>query len=104
MSAWLRSARPASQALTNDPPFRITFHRRRGAVYTEGWERRVVAQKAVAKRTKETINRRRIYPPLTRDRREILAAAAPVVQKPPAYGEAANDHALHVPEGSGIAR
>jgi NADH dehydrogenase len=59
-----------------------------GAVYTEGWDRRVVAQKAVAKRTKETINRRRIYPPLTRDRREILAAAAPVVQKPPAYAEA----------------
>jgi NADH dehydrogenase len=60
-----------------------------GAVYTEGWDRRVVAQKAVAKRTKETINRRRIYPPLTRDRREILAAAAAVVQKPPAYAEAA---------------
>lgn len=59
-----------------------------GAVYTEGWDRRVVAQKVVAKRTKETINRRRIYPPLTRDRREILAAAAPVVQKPPAYAEA----------------
>jgi NADH dehydrogenase len=56
-----------------------------GAVYTEGWDRRVVAQQAIAKRTKETINRQRIYPPLSRDRREILAAAAPIVQAPPAY-------------------
>ena len=56
-----------------------------GAVYTEGWDRRVVAQRAAAKRTKETINRQRIYPPLSRDRREILAAAAPAVQAPPAY-------------------
>jgi NADH:ubiquinone reductase (H+-translocating) len=56
-----------------------------GAVYTEGWDRQVVAQREVAKRTKETINRRRIYPPLSRDRREILAAAAPIVQAPPAY-------------------
>ncbi len=57
-----------------------------GAVYTEGWDRRVVAQGAAAKRTKETINRRRIYPPSSHDRSEILAAAAPVVQTPPAYG------------------
>jgi len=56
-----------------------------GAVYTEGWDRRVVARQAVAKRTKETINRQRIYPPLSRDRQEILAAAAPVVQAPPPY-------------------
>jgi NADH dehydrogenase len=60
-----------------------------GAVYTEGWDRRVVAQRAVAKHTKETINRQRIYPPLSRDRQEILAAATPVVQTPPAYGGAA---------------
>jgi NADH dehydrogenase len=60
-----------------------------GAVYTEGWDRKVVAQRAIAKRTKETINRQRIYPPLSRQRQEILAAAAPVVQAPPAYGEAA---------------
>lgn len=60
-----------------------------GAVYTEGWDREVVAQRAIAKRTKETINRQRIYPPLSRQRQEILAAAAPVVQAPPAYGEAA---------------
>jgi len=56
-----------------------------GAVYTEGWDRTVVAQQAVAKRTKEMINRQRIYPPLSRNRREILDAAAPTVQAPPAY-------------------
>ena len=60
-----------------------------GAVYTEGWDRKVVAQRAIAKRTKETINRQRIYPPLSRRRQEILTAAAPVVQAPPAYGKAA---------------
>ena len=60
-----------------------------GAVYTEGWNRRVVARQAVAKRRKETINRQRIYPPRSRDRQEILAAAAPVVQAPPAYGQGA---------------
>jgi NADH dehydrogenase len=54
-----------------------------GAVYTEGWDRHVVAQGEVAKRTKQVINRQRIYPPLTRDRQEILAAAAPTVQLPP---------------------
>jgi NADH:ubiquinone reductase (H+-translocating) len=60
-----------------------------GALYTEGWDRQVVAQRAIAKRTKETINRQRIYPPLSRDRQEILAAAAPIVQTPPAYAQAA---------------
>jgi NADH dehydrogenase len=54
-----------------------------GALYTEGWDRRVVATGEAAKRTKRVINRHRIYPPSTRDRREILAAAAPVVQRPP---------------------
>ncbi|HXO89223.1 MAG TPA: FAD-dependent oxidoreductase [Stellaceae bacterium] len=54
-----------------------------GAVYTEGWDRRVVATGEVAKRTKQLINCRRIYPPSTRDRRQILDAAAPVVQMPP---------------------
>jgi NADH:quinone reductase (non-electrogenic) len=54
-----------------------------GAVYTEGWDRQVVAKGATAKQTKRMINRHRIYPPLTRNRREILDAAAPVVQNPP---------------------
>ena len=54
-----------------------------GAVYTEGWDRRVAAKGAAAKRTKEIINRQRIYPPRSGDREEILDAAAPVVQRPP---------------------
>ncbi len=54
-----------------------------GAVYTEGWDRQVIAQGPAAKRTKEIINRQRIYPPLSRNRREILDAAAPVIQAPP---------------------
>ena len=54
-----------------------------GAVYTEGWDRRLVSRGAPAKRTKETINRERIYPPRSGDRRAILDAAAPKVQAPP---------------------
>lgn len=57
-----------------------------GAVYTQGWERAVALTGAAAKRTKETINCHRIYPPLTKDRREILDAAEPVVQAPPEFG------------------
>jgi NADH:ubiquinone reductase (H+-translocating) len=55
-----------------------------GAVYMEGWERSVVATGEIAKKTKQTINCQRIYPPLSGERAEILAAAAPVVQSPPA--------------------
>ncbi len=54
-----------------------------GAVYTEGWDRRVVATGEVAKQTKQTINRQRIYPPLSGNRSEILAAAEPVIQRRP---------------------
>jgi NADH dehydrogenase len=54
-----------------------------GAVYTEGWDRRVIVQGEAAKKIKREINCHRIYPPRSRDRREILAAAAPVVQIPP---------------------
>jgi NADH dehydrogenase len=54
-----------------------------GAVYTQGWDRHVVSKGEAAKKTKQIINRQRIYPPLTRNRAEILAAAAPVVQNPP---------------------
>jgi NADH dehydrogenase len=54
-----------------------------GAVYTEGWDRIVVSKGSAAKRTKEVINRERIYPPRSRDRREILDASAPIVQTPP---------------------
>jgi NADH:ubiquinone reductase (H+-translocating) len=54
-----------------------------GAVYTQGWGRQVVSAGPAAKRIKETINRERIYPPRSRNRRQILDAAAPVVQVPP---------------------
>jgi len=54
-----------------------------GAVYTEGWDRRVALKGAAAKRIKETINRQRIYPPQSGKAEEILDAAAPSVQRPP---------------------
>jgi NADH dehydrogenase len=54
-----------------------------GAVYTEGWDRRVAVTGAAAKETKRTINGQRIYPPRSRDPAEILAAATPVAQAPP---------------------
>lgn len=56
-----------------------------GAVYTEGWDRLVVAKGEAAKKTKQTINCQRIYPPSTGNREDILAAAAPVVQAPPDF-------------------
>jgi NADH:ubiquinone reductase (H+-translocating) len=55
-----------------------------GAVYTEGWDRTVASIGEAAKRTKQTINCQRIYPPLTRNKRAILDAAEPVIQTPPA--------------------
>lgn len=58
-----------------------------GAVYTEGWDRRVVSRGAAAKATKRVINGERIYPPLTGDRAALLAAAAPELQGAPAYEE-----------------
>lgn len=54
-----------------------------GALYTEGWERRLVSRGATAKRTKELINRERIYPPRSGGRQALLDAAAPTVQTPP---------------------
>ncbi|SAL32409.1 NAD(P)/FAD-dependent oxidoreductase [Caballeronia humi] len=54
-----------------------------GAVYTEGWDRHLVSEGEAAKRTKQTINCDRIYPPRTRVREDILQAAAPIVQTPP---------------------
>ncbi|OCB19184.1 NADH dehydrogenase [Mycobacterium malmoense] len=54
-----------------------------GAVYTEGWDRAVVSTGAAAKDIKRTINTRRIYPPLTGDRADLLAAAAPRLQSRP---------------------
>jgi NADH dehydrogenase len=54
-----------------------------GAVYTEGWDRVVVANGDKAKATKQAINTRRIYPPLTGNRADLLAAAAPELQPRP---------------------
>ncbi|MCT0213989.1 NAD(P)/FAD-dependent oxidoreductase [Synechococcus sp. CS-1324] len=54
-----------------------------GALYTEGWERRLVSSGAAAKQTKQLINRQRIVPPLSGDPAALLAAAAPVTQAPP---------------------
>ncbi|BBZ44143.1 NADH dehydrogenase [Mycobacterium parmense] len=54
-----------------------------GAVYTEGWDRTVAARGARAKATKQTINTRRIYPPRTGERADLLAAAAAEVQGRP---------------------
>jgi NADH dehydrogenase len=54
-----------------------------GAVYTNGWDRHVIASGPAAKVTKQTINCQRIYPPRTKKREDILEAAAPVVQAPP---------------------
>lgn len=54
-----------------------------GAVYTEGWDRVVVSDGPPAKATKRSINTRRIYPPLTGNRAELLAAAAPELQARP---------------------
>jgi NADH:ubiquinone reductase (H+-translocating) len=54
-----------------------------GALYTEGWDRQVVAHGAPAKATKRVINTERIYPPLDGDRAKIFAAAAPELQPRP---------------------
>jgi NADH:ubiquinone reductase (H+-translocating) len=54
-----------------------------GALYTVGWDRQVFSTGKEAKLVKQTINRKRIYPPRTGVRDEILAAAAPIVQAPP---------------------
>jgi NADH:ubiquinone reductase (H+-translocating) len=58
-----------------------------GAVYTEGWDRRVASTGAEAKATKQVINGERIYPPLTGDRAALFAAAAPELQAAPSYGQ-----------------
>jgi NADH dehydrogenase len=55
-----------------------------GALYTEGWDRRVASAGAEVKTVKQTINRNRIYPPRSGDRREILAAASPAIPPRPA--------------------
>jgi NADH:ubiquinone reductase (H+-translocating) len=55
-----------------------------GALYTVGWDRKVRTTGAAAKTTKLTINHERIYPPRNGSRADLLAAAAPSLQAPPA--------------------
>jgi len=55
-----------------------------GALQTVGWDRQLHASGAAAKAVKQMINRQRIYPPRTGAREDLLAAAAPTVQAPPA--------------------
>jgi NADH dehydrogenase len=57
-----------------------------GALYTEGWDRKLVAVGPEVKQVKQTINRQRIYPPRTGKREDIFASAAPLVQAPPQRG------------------
>ncbi len=54
-----------------------------GALYTEGWDRRLASKGPDVKTVKQTINWDRIYPPRSGARREILDAAAPIIQAPP---------------------
>ncbi|RZT31326.1 NAD(P)/FAD-dependent oxidoreductase [Cupriavidus agavae] len=54
-----------------------------GAVYSQGWDREVVAVGEQAKATKQVINCQRIYPPRHGNRADILEAAAPALQRPP---------------------
>lgn len=56
-----------------------------GALYTIGWDRQVLSSGHDAKVIKRTINQKRIYPPQSGARADILAAAAPIVQAPPQY-------------------
>lgn len=54
-----------------------------GAVYTQGWDRVVVAEGATAKKTKTTINRERIYPPTCGTRDKIIDAGSTRIEAPP---------------------
>lgn len=49
-----------------------------GAVYTEGWDRKVVLTRAEGKELKTQINTQWIYPPAA-NRDVALAAAAPLI-------------------------
>ena len=54
-----------------------------GAFHTKGFNRQVASKGLAAKRTNEIIYRRCIYPPRSRNRREVLGSAEPVVQDSP---------------------
>ncbi|MDF2115431.1 FAD-dependent oxidoreductase [Roseiarcaceae bacterium H3SJ34-1] len=59
-----------------------------GAVYTFGWDRKLVAQGMAAKSVKQRINRERIYPPRTGRKADLFNAARPVVDDPPKFAGA----------------
>jgi NADH:ubiquinone reductase (H+-translocating) len=56
-----------------------------GALYTVGWDRQLLSSGQNTKLIKQTINHKRIYPPLGGTREDTLSAAAPIVQAPPGY-------------------
>src|SRR5262245_28367631 len=91
----LRPVRPADAAAAHCLGCDRAGSRVVGALYTEGWDRHVVTKGEAAKKTKQVINCQRIYPPLTGNRQEILAAAAPVVQAPPKTYHERHSQRLH---------
>lgn len=54
-----------------------------GAIYTEGWSRKVVSVKNAAKKTKRLINHERIRPPKDRDIQKLIELASPEIQALP---------------------
>src|SRR5262245_7882572 len=61
-----------------------------GALYTAGWDRKLLSSGQNTKVIKQTINHKRIYPPRSGTREDTLAAAAPIVQAPPQYPSGAD--------------
>ncbi|MDB5533190.1 MAG: proton-conducting rane transporter, partial [Hyphomicrobiales bacterium] len=56
-----------------------------GAVYTYGWDRKLLTEGMTAKQVKQRINRERIYPPRTGRKADLFNAAKPVVDDPPKF-------------------
>jgi NADH dehydrogenase len=56
------------------------------ALFTRGWDRQVATTGATAKATKRMINCELVPPPRSNRPEDILAAAAPVIARPPAMG------------------
>ncbi len=54
-----------------------------GAIYAEGWDRKVVSIKETAKKTKLIINHERIRPPKNKNITDLLELAAPIIQAVP---------------------
>ncbi|BCA94658.1 hypothetical protein TUM19329_10190 [Legionella antarctica] len=54
-----------------------------GALYMQGWERKITQTGQDAKEIKQYINHDRIYPPLTECTNDLLSAAEPTIQGTP---------------------